>query len=175
MAIVGLLLSIYVCFELKKPADPNTETQLVELFDQHYNHEYLHKIFGENIKYYTIHQVVKYLKEVIWQSFFQFSIAISKLVDVDPQANIDKALGKISSKNLKAMHILEMMSPKRTEDVRRKELSEKIMKVRDEREEQAKAIEEKPKETEATEAIDDGQNNIKEPVEETPLEDIPEK
>ena len=175
MAIVGLLLSIYVCFELKKPADPNTETQLVELFDQHYNHEYLHKIFGENIKYYTIHQVVKYLKEVIWQSFFQFSIAISKLVDVDPQANIDKALGKISSKNLKAMHILEMMSPKRTEDVRRKELSEKIMKVRDEREEQAKAIEEKPKETEATEAIEDGENNIKEPVEETPLEDIPEK
>ena len=41
MAYLGLLLSIYVCFELKKPADPNTETQLVELFDSNYKHEYL--------------------------------------------------------------------------------------------------------------------------------------
>lgn len=112
---------------------------------------------------------------MIWQSFFQFSIAISKLVDADPQANIDKALNKISGKNLKAMHILEMMSPKRSEEIRRKELSDKIMKIRDEREEQAKAIEEKPEETEATEAIEDGENKDEKPVESSPVENIPEK
>ena len=94
---------------------------------------------------------MKFLKEVIWQCFFQFSIAISKIVDENPEANIDKGLQKIASKSIKSLHCLELMNPKRSEEIRRKELSEKLIKVRDEREEKANAIEEKPQDTEATE------------------------
>jgi hypothetical protein len=57
------------------------------------------------------------------------------------------------------MHILEMMNPKRSDEIRKNELSADLKKIRDEREEKTKAIEEnpteaiegKPAETEATE------------------------
>jgi hypothetical protein len=70
MAICGLLLSIYLCFELKKPAEPNSETKFVELFNQFHTHEFAIKVFGEKIHNYTIYQFCRYMKEVIWQSFF---------------------------------------------------------------------------------------------------------
>jgi hypothetical protein len=67
MAIAGLLLSIYVVFELKKPADPTKETMMVEYFNENMHHEYLTKIFGEGIlEKFTIYQVCKYLKDVVW-------------------------------------------------------------------------------------------------------------
>ena len=96
MAIVGLLVSIFVCFELKKPQDG--DNQMVELFNEYHTHEYVVKVLGPEIKHYTIYQIVKYLKEVIWQSFFQFSIAISRLVDVDPSGEIDKGINKVTGK-----------------------------------------------------------------------------
>ena len=66
MAIVGLLVSIYLCFELKKPSDPGSENQLIEIFNENHTHEYFLKVFGPNIQHYTIHQVCKYLKDVCW-------------------------------------------------------------------------------------------------------------
>ena len=47
---------------------------------------------------------------------------------------IDTAIGKCTNKQLKAMQILEILNPKRSEEVRKDELSDALKKVRDERE-----------------------------------------
>ena len=61
-------------------------------------------------------------------------MAISKLVDIDPSSIIDTSLGKITGKTMKAMHMVEVMHPRRSEDIRNTELSDSIRKIRDERE-----------------------------------------
>jgi len=50
MAVSGLLLALYICFEMKKPSvSPSEENYAVELINQYYNHEDLVKIFGPDV------------------------------------------------------------------------------------------------------------------------------
>ena len=57
---------------------------------------------------------------------------------------VDTKITKLNGKNLKTLHMLEMMNPRRAEDLRKEELSVNLKKVRDEREakeKEQKAIE----------------------------------
>ena len=83
MAVGGLMISAYVVFEMKMPAQINADNWVVKLINKYQYHEYALQILGPSTKFYTIHQYSNYLR-VIWQSFFQFSLAISRLVDKNP-------------------------------------------------------------------------------------------
>lgn len=96
MAITALLLCAYLCFEIKKPAEANgQENWAVELINEYHTHEKIVELFGPEIKHYTVYQITKYLHGVLWQSYFQFSIAMSKLVDKNPDLFIDTTISKI--------------------------------------------------------------------------------
>lgn len=79
-------------------------------------------------------------------------MAISRLMDKDPDAEIDNLLSnRVGNKALKALQIFEIMAPRRSEEIRSKELSAEIEKIRDERlkiEKERLAIAEEKKDTE---------------------------
>jgi len=56
MAMTGLLLSILLTFEVKKPAISGTEENPgVEFINRHHAHPLVIKLLGEKIKFWTIH------------------------------------------------------------------------------------------------------------------------
>lgn len=55
MAITGLLLSIYLTFEVKKPAEGGVENYAVEAINNYHMHPYLLKLLGSEVQYWTIH------------------------------------------------------------------------------------------------------------------------
>jgi len=61
MAISGLLFFAWITFEMKRPATYTEENWVVVLINKYYNHEYVILIFGNDTKYYTVHQVAKYI------------------------------------------------------------------------------------------------------------------
>jgi len=73
------------------------------------------------------------LRSNIWPAFFQFSLAMSRLVDVDPEAFLNGAIDKFSWKQLKLIQMFEVMNPERTQEELDKEYSEDIKKIMDER------------------------------------------
>jgi hypothetical protein len=54
LCILGLLLSLYALFELKKPKS-DEEVWAVDFFNKNLDHPYVLKILGENSRYYTIY------------------------------------------------------------------------------------------------------------------------
>lgn len=96
LAITGLLMSIYVVLELKKPyPNAKTLTPAVELFNENvFNQNLLWFLkkwrFPANyvkLEYWTIHQLCNFVS-VFWGCYFQFSLALSRLVDVQFETTI---------------------------------------------------------------------------------------
>ena len=54
MCVIGLLLALYACFELKKPKS-DEESWAVDLLNKNLDHLYVIKILGENSKYYSVY------------------------------------------------------------------------------------------------------------------------
>ncbi len=54
MCVIGLLLSLYVLFEFKKPKNDD-EVWAINLFNKNLENPYLIKILGENSRYYTVY------------------------------------------------------------------------------------------------------------------------
>ena len=111
MAWTGFLLALYVTYEMKKPAvSGSEEVDAIVFIDKHYTHELVQKAFpNEDFTRWTYFQMGNFLKEVLWQCFFQSSMAFSRLLDLPPDKTTDEMLAKLSSKNLKALQIFEFM------------------------------------------------------------------
>jgi flagellar hook-basal body complex protein FliE len=94
-------------------------------------------------------------------------MAISRLVDTNPDVNLDRSIQKINDKQIKALQICEMLAPKRSEEIRRDELSEALKKVRDERQAAKDGV------TKAIEGANDAETKETEVAnsEETPFDD----
>jgi hypothetical protein len=54
LCVIGLLLSLYALFELKKPKNEE-EVWAIDLFNKNLDHPYVLKILGENSRYYTVY------------------------------------------------------------------------------------------------------------------------
>ena len=90
MAVGGLMITSYIVFEMLMPSQIETENWVVQLVNKYQDHEYVLQILGPSTKFYTIHQFANYIRGVMWQSFFQFSMAMSRLVDKNPDALINE-------------------------------------------------------------------------------------
>ena len=69
-------------------------------------------------------------------------MAISRLVDKDPNTLVNEYFGKLNQKSLKLIQVFEAMSPKRDKKLMDLEYSDAILKVIREREEAKKKKEE---------------------------------
>ena len=75
-------------------------------------------------------------------------MAISRLVDKNPDVLLNEEFSKMNAKTLKLLQIFETLVPKREEDLRKKEYSDVILKeiqTRNEEEEKRKELENAPK------------------------------
>ena len=75
-------------------------------------------------------------------------MAMSRLVDKNPDVMLNEEFSKMNAKTLKLLQIFETLVPKRTEEVRKKEYSEVLLKEikdREEEEEKRKELENAPK------------------------------
>ena len=98
MAVTGLLMVVYLLFEAKKPNDSGN-VWMPKWLDKHFlNNPYVLKLLGEETKYYSIHQMGNLLRSNIWPAFSQFSLAMSRLCDVEPEAILAANLEKFSNK-----------------------------------------------------------------------------
>jgi hypothetical protein len=135
MAVGGLMISAYMVFEMKMPKQLNSDNWVVEFINRYQTHEYVLQILGPSVPFYTIHQFSNYIKSVLWQSFFQFSLAMSRLVDRNPDQIIGEQFAKLNSKTLKLMQVFESVVPKRKKETIDLEYSETILKEIRDREE----------------------------------------
>lgn len=133
MAITGLLLTIYLTFEVKKPAEGGQENAAVEAINNYHMHPYAVKFLGPGVQYWTVHQFMNYLRTVVWQSYFQYAMALSRLLDTDPDAKILECINYVGGKNLKTLQLFETLSPLRSQEVRDKEISAELKKLLEER------------------------------------------
>ena len=105
---------------MKKPADfasnPEGDNWVVALINQYHLHPYVLRLFGPDIQYYTTFAIAQFLRSHIWPAFFQATLAVSRLVDVDPEAKSLAHIGKIGAKTMKVLHILEIMNPQRSSE-----------------------------------------------------------
>lgn len=76
---------------------------------------------------------MNYLRTVVWQSYFQYAMALSRLLDTDPDAKILECINYVGSKNLKTLQLFETLSPLRSQEVRDKEISAELTKLLEER------------------------------------------
>ena len=133
MAITGLLLTIYLTFEVKKPAEGGIENYAVEAINNYHMHPYLLKLLGSDVQYWTVHQFMNYLRTVVWQSYFQYAMALSRLMDIDPDAKILEYINYVGQKNIKTMQLFETLVPLRSQEIRDKEISAELKKILEER------------------------------------------
>lgn len=64
-------------------------------------------------------------------------MAISRLVDKNPDALLNEEFSKMNNKTLKLLQLFETLVPKRAQDLRDKEYSEAILKeIKDRKEEE---------------------------------------
>lgn len=133
MAVGGLMICAYIGFEMKMPTQINSDNWVVELINKYQTHEYVLQALGPSTPFYTIHQFANYLRHVLWQSFFQFSLAISRLVDKNPVQLLNEQFTKINSKTMKLLQIFETLVPKREKTIRSNEYSPPIKKELHER------------------------------------------
>lgn len=151
LAITGLVVIGYVMLEMSKPADfagtVDGDNWVVALINKHHSHPYMVKLFGEEAKFFTVYMLGHFLKSILWHAYFQGVLAVSRIVDLDPEAEAQEKLTKIGKKQLKVMLVLELMNPQRAQEELDKEYSPDLMKIYCERnglpppEEAAKAAE----------------------------------
>lgn len=70
--------------------------------------------------------MISWYQTVVWGCFFQFSMALSRLLDVSPEAMIDAGITQVSNKGVKAMQIFETLAPIRPKETIEKEYTPKI-------------------------------------------------
>ena len=80
-----------------------SENWVVELINKYQSHELVLQVLGPSVPYYSVHQFANYLRHVVWQSFFQFSLAMSRLVDRNPDQLLAEAFNKMNAKTLKVL------------------------------------------------------------------------
>lgn len=164
MAITGLLLTIYLTFEVKKPGEGDKDNYAVELINNYHMHPYLVKLLGSDVQYWTIHQFMNYLRTVVWQSYFQYAMALSRLLDTDPDARILEYINYVGNKNIKTMQLFETLSPLRSQEIRDKEISAELKKVLEERDKLKKEQEQlEADKKKALEIKPEGENNDEQP------------
>ena len=67
MAITFLFSFIYIVYQIKLPAHSATkENDAVQLFNKYCENDYLIKIFGPQLKHYTMHQVFNLVQKTLW-------------------------------------------------------------------------------------------------------------
>ena len=64
------------------------------------------------LEHWTIHQLCNFIS-TFWGAYFQFSLALSRLVDVQIDTNVTQFNTKCGGKILKALHCFEYMVPQR--------------------------------------------------------------
>ena len=130
MAITLLFSFIYIVYQIKLPAHSATrENDAVQLFNKYCENEYLVKVFGPQLKHYTIHQVFNLVQKTLWQIFFQFCFAISKLLDVNIDQTVDKMVNGVGKKGIKSLQILELMDPQRSFKEQTSEFTDQVKTV----------------------------------------------
>ena len=55
MAIIGLIISSFITFEMKKPAEVTNENWVVVLINNYFYHPYVVKLVGDKSKYFTVY------------------------------------------------------------------------------------------------------------------------
>ena len=55
MAIIGLIVSAFITFEMKRPAEVTNENWVVVYINDYYSHPYVLKMIGEKSKYFTVY------------------------------------------------------------------------------------------------------------------------
>lgn len=109
----------YIILEMTKPADfagtVDGDNWVVAFLNRHHSHPYAIKLFGEESKFYTVSMLMYFMRSIVWHAYFQAVLALSRIVDEDPEAACQEKLGKIGKKQFKIMHILELLTPKREE------------------------------------------------------------
>mmetsp|Transcript_5538 Transcript_5538/g.8705 ORF Transcript_5538/g.8705 Transcript_5538/m.8705 type:complete len:162 (-) Transcript_5538:1136-1621(-) len=83
MVVIGLLVSMWVAFEAKKPVSGTDEEDggsvIIGLIEKWRLHPQVVKIIGEEMsERLTIHQAINFYYKVLWQTYFQFSLSYSR-------------------------------------------------------------------------------------------------
>ena len=55
MAVIGLIISAFITFEMKKPSEYTNENWVVLMINKYYDHPLIIKYFGEKSKYFTVY------------------------------------------------------------------------------------------------------------------------
>ena len=100
LTVSGLILAGYIVFEMKKPESDNWVTEYI---NKYYLHPRVIQIFGDKTMYFTSYQLANFIKSNLWQSYFQFSLALSRLIDTDPEQKLTMLIGKLGDKHIKLL------------------------------------------------------------------------
>lgn len=117
LVILGLCSAVFIVWQTLQPGISTTQdNDYVQFINNNIDHKYVVTLLGPKTMYWTTHQFLNWIRNVVWQFYFQMSMAISRLIDKTADQKVDQSILKIGNKQTKTMHVWEILKPMRTKE-----------------------------------------------------------